>query len=177
LSRAGLGDEVVVAFVEKSPAPYSLSAKDVFQLKSLGVSSPVITSMLHHDSYVRTAAPDYASRAPAPSAPADPALSSPALNPVSGSTTSTSQAVLPPQTAPPGSPPPPAPMVETVPVSPGPDYDWAPGYWGWSNGAWIWIGGGWHDYGWFGWHHYGGWHGGHGWGGHDHDRGGHWGHH
>jgi len=37
---------------------------------------------------------------------------------------------------------PPAPQVEVVPVSPGPYYVWAPGYWGW-NGGWVWIGGQW----------------------------------
>jgi hypothetical protein len=35
---------------------------------------------------------------------------------------------------------PPAPQVEVVPVSPGPYYAWAPGYWGW-NGGWVWVGG------------------------------------
>jgi hypothetical protein len=38
--------------------------------------------------------------------------------------------------------PPPAPQVEVVPVAPGPDYVWAPGYWSW-NGGWIWVGGAW----------------------------------
>ena len=37
--------------------------------------------------------------------------------------------------------PPPA-QVEVVTVSPGPAYQWAPGYWSW-NGAWVWVGGGW----------------------------------
>ncbi len=66
---------------------------------------------------------------------------------------------------------PPPPRQEVVVVSPGPDYVWAPGYWGW-NGGWIWVGGGWvvrpHPRAvWVG----GGWvrHGG-GWGWH----GGHW---
>ena len=37
---------------------------------------------------------------------------------------------------------PPAPQVEVVPVAPGPEYVWAPGYWAW-NGGWVWIGGRW----------------------------------
>jgi hypothetical protein len=30
--------------------------------------------------------------------------------------------------------PPPAPLVEVVPVAPGPDFVWIGGYWGWDNG-------------------------------------------
>lgn len=37
---------------------------------------------------------------------------------------------------------PPPPQVEVVPVAPGPDYYWMPGYWNW-NGGWVWIGGNW----------------------------------
>jgi hypothetical protein len=37
--------------------------------------------------------------------------------------------------------PPPVP-VEVVPLTPGPDYYWAPGYWSW-NGAWLWVRGSW----------------------------------
>jgi WXXGXW repeat (2 copies) len=39
--------------------------------------------------------------------------------------------------------PPPQPQVEAVPVAPGPDYYWVPGYWGWNGGVWIWIRGNW----------------------------------
>ncbi|MHB8519243.1 MAG: hypothetical protein ACYDH9_00665 [Limisphaerales bacterium] len=37
--------------------------------------------------------------------------------------------------------PPPA-RVEIVPLVPGPDYVWAPGYWGWQGG-WVWMSGSW----------------------------------
>jgi hypothetical protein len=37
---------------------------------------------------------------------------------------------------------PPANVVEAVPVVPGPEYVWVPGYWGWNPG-WVWIGGRW----------------------------------
>ena len=37
---------------------------------------------------------------------------------------------------------PPPPQVEYVPVAPGPDYCWVPGYWYWGPG-WIWVGGRW----------------------------------
>jgi WXXGXW repeat (2 copies) len=35
---------------------------------------------------------------------------------------------------------PPAPIVEAIPVAPGPDYFWIGGHWHW-NGGWVWIGG------------------------------------
>jgi len=37
---------------------------------------------------------------------------------------------------------PPAPIVEPVPVSPGVEFVWTPGYWSW-NGGWVWISGRW----------------------------------
>src|SRR6266850_3537073 len=37
---------------------------------------------------------------------------------------------------------PPADVVEAVPVAPGPEYVWVPGYWAWNPG-WVWIGGRW----------------------------------
>ena len=36
---------------------------------------------------------------------------------------------------------PPALQVETIPVAPGPEYVWTPGYWSWSVGRWVWVGG------------------------------------
>ncbi len=36
---------------------------------------------------------------------------------------------------------PPAPIMETVPVSPGPEYFWVAGHWHW-NGGWVWVRGG-----------------------------------
>lgn len=38
--------------------------------------------------------------------------------------------------------PPPA-QAEAVPVAPGPDYTWTPGYWSWSGSTWVWVGGSW----------------------------------
>jgi hypothetical protein len=40
-------------------------------------------------------------------------------------------------------PPPPALKVEVVPVSPGPDYMWTPGWWSWNGYDYIWFGGYW----------------------------------
>lgn len=37
---------------------------------------------------------------------------------------------------------PPTPQVEVVPIAPGPDYVWLPGYWSIGvRGGWIWVGG------------------------------------
>src|ERR1700722_19924710 len=33
----------------------------------------------------------------------------------------------------------PAPIVEVVPVAPGPGYNWAPGHWAWRGGNWFWV--------------------------------------
>jgi hypothetical protein len=70
--------------------------------------------------------------------------------PATGSTSNSAPgaAAPAPQQSAPGGPamapavPPPSPQVEVMPAAPGPDYVWAPGYWGW-NGGWVWIGGGW----------------------------------
>ena len=66
---------------------------------------------------------------------------------------------------------PPAPQVEVVPVAPGPDYDWVPGYWYWGGTTWVWLGGRWTVRPWHGavwvrggWYRHGrgwAWHGGH----------------
>jgi hypothetical protein len=34
--------------------------------------------------------------------------------------------------------PPPAPIVEAVPMAPGPEYFWIAGHWHW-NGGWVWV--------------------------------------
>ncbi len=34
---------------------------------------------------------------------------------------------------------PPAAQVEVIPVSPGPAYVWAPGYWYWGGNRWLWY--------------------------------------
>ena len=47
----------------------------------------------------------------------------------------------------------PAPMVEAIPITPGPGYDWVPGYWNWDGSTWMWVYGSWRPYRFFGWHH------------------------
>jgi hypothetical protein len=67
---------------------------------------------------------------------------------------------------------PPAVQTEVVPVAPGPEYYWVPGYWGWSGRAYVWVGGRWAPRPWHG----AVWIGGH-WGRRGHGYvwvGGHW---
>ena len=147
LSSAGLGDEVVLAYIKNSPTSYRLSADDILHLKDAGVSSPVIAAMLGH-------AGSQGSQNPAGPTDNDQRLYAPANPPPQPEyPISAAQA------------PPPA-QVEVVPAPPGPDYYWIPGYWGW-DGGWIWIGGSWGFRGGFWGGYPGGW-GGYrgGWGGH-----------
>lgn len=141
LNAAGVGDEVILAYVNNCQSPFNLSANAILSLKEAGLTSPVIVAMLTHDNSLRNqnAPPPYAysqsSYAPAEQPPAAPAY------------------------APAEQTPPPTP-VEVMPAAPGPDYYWYPGYWGW-NGGWIWIGGGWGFRGGYGWggRYGGGWYG------------------
>jgi hypothetical protein len=36
---------------------------------------------------------------------------------------------------------PPAPLVERIPVAPGPGYFWRPGHWYWNGARYTWVGG------------------------------------
>jgi hypothetical protein len=128
LAQSGVGDDVVKAFIAQSHSYYKLSGADIAALKNAGVSSQALTEMMNHDSALR--AQEQSSSPPAPPAPI----------PV------TPQAAV----AQPGPPPPP--QVEILPVAPGPDYLWAPGYRSWYGGAWIWVGGGYYPRG--GYYHY-----------------------
>ncbi len=161
LMKSGVGDNVVIAFVNTSTQPYNLTADDILALRDADVSAPVVSAMLSHDSVLQSrsgqqpATGAAATAAPATTAPAAAAATTPAaptpqyLGANSTSppdTTSSSQGAA--VTA-----DPPDPLVEVVPVAPGPDYYWTPGYWGWNNG-WSWLGGRWAPYphGYYGYH-------------------------
>jgi hypothetical protein len=148
LSKAGLGDDVVLAYVKNSHAMFHLKADDILQLKDAGVSSGVITAMLNHDSALLEQSRAQSPMAPVPGQPLPPGANIPgSQTPVEAPLVDTTGGQAPP------------PEVEAIPVAPGPDYYWAPGYWGWDAG-WIWIGGGWYPRGHYGW----GFHGGGYWG-------------
>jgi hypothetical protein len=137
VAQSGVGDSVVLAFIGQSHSYYNLSGADITALKNAGVSSQVLTAMLNHDSALRvqehTSSPVTAAAvAPQPTVTQPGAASSTAIANQTPTTTMITQSEPPP------------PLVEVIPVSPGPDYVWAPGCWSWNGGAWIWIGGGWH---------------------------------
>ena len=73
LTRAGLGDEVLVALVETSGMVYSLTPRDVVELKRAGVSERVIVVMLRQGRTIQTPATQSAS--PAQSAALSPDFS------------------------------------------------------------------------------------------------------
>jgi hypothetical protein len=68
LAGAGTSEEVVMAFVQNSQAPFNLSADHVLYLKDVGVPSPVVAAMLTHDSAFRAQAPAPVVEAPPPQA-------------------------------------------------------------------------------------------------------------
>ncbi len=138
LAKSGVGDTVILAFIAQSHAYYNLSADNLTALKTAGVSSPVMTAMLNHDRALQTpsASSSANTSAPASAASPSPPADSGSEAVASDATPAPSEAVV--------APPPPAPQVEAIPVSPGPDYVWTPGYWSWNGGVWIWMGGYWH---------------------------------
>jgi len=165
LAQSGVGDPVVLAFIGQSHSYYNLSGADITALNNAGVSSQILTAMLNHDSALRaqeqSPSPAAATMvAPQPTVTQPGALSATAIPNQTPTTPVITRSEPPP------------PLVEVIPVSPGPDYLWTPGCWSWNGGAWIWIGGGWHypvrpGHAWIGGY----------WGGHGRGRvwvGGHW---
>ncbi len=69
LAGSGVGDDVVLAYIQNSQAPFNLTAEDVLYLKDIGLSPQVASAMLSHDTALRGQAQQYA---PAPTAPAAP---------------------------------------------------------------------------------------------------------
>src|SRR5437773_8681818 len=53
LAQSGVGDSVVLAFIDQSQSYYNLSGADITALKNAGVSSEVLTAMLNLDSALR----------------------------------------------------------------------------------------------------------------------------
>ena len=69
LSRAGLGDEVILALIEIDPVRYDLDAPRVLELKNAGVSERVLAAMLRSG----RSAPPVVTPVPPTSGPARPA--------------------------------------------------------------------------------------------------------
>jgi hypothetical protein len=69
LAGSGVGDDVVLAYVQNSQAPFNLSADDVLYLKDIGLSPQVTSAMLGHDTSLRGQPQQYAPAAAAPAPP------------------------------------------------------------------------------------------------------------
>ncbi|HVM48182.1 MAG TPA: DUF6600 domain-containing protein [Candidatus Acidoferrum sp.] len=80
LAGSGVGDDVLMAYVQNSQTPFDLTADNVLYLRDVGVSQAVITAMLNHDNAMRAQAPP---TAPPPYAPTEaPPSPAPAPAPV-----------------------------------------------------------------------------------------------
>src|ERR1039457_5097467 len=75
LAGSGVGDDVVLAYIQNSQAPFSLSADAVLYLKDIGLSPQVTSAMLSHDGTLRNQSQQYA-----PAAPAAPGAGAPPRN-------------------------------------------------------------------------------------------------
>jgi hypothetical protein len=53
LAQGGLGEDVVLAFIDTSPVAYELSVADIVWLNDLGISEKVIAAMINHGKALR----------------------------------------------------------------------------------------------------------------------------
>ncbi len=83
LATSGVGDDVVLAYIQNSQAPFNLTADNVLYLKDQGLSSQVTSAMLSRDTALRGQTQQYAPAPVAPAAPppAAPAAPAPAVQP------------------------------------------------------------------------------------------------
>ncbi len=85
LAERGVGDDVLLAFVAKAPAPMNLTAEEILYLNDLGISEAVITVMIRHRGTAEALATtpvvpptNPATAAAAPPPPAPPIVANPA---------------------------------------------------------------------------------------------------
>jgi hypothetical protein len=81
LAGSGVGDDVVIAYIQNSQVPFNLSADDVLYLKDIGLSAEVTSAMLTHDGTLRGQPPQYAPAAPGAPAPVAPTTPAPTVPP------------------------------------------------------------------------------------------------
>jgi len=171
LAQAGVGDDVLLAYVENSPTRYKLEVDEILYLHDLGISAEVIAGLVRHGQSFPEPAPTLSGATPQPSTPAENAITNPPPAAEAVPSDANAYAVTPPveqvnnnyfyQTlAPYGT------WIEepaygwcwrpTVAVV---DVNWRPycdrGRWLWTDCGWYWQS----DYAW-GWapFHYGRWH-------------------
>jgi len=172
LAQAGVGDDVLLAYVENSPTSYKLEVDEILYLHDLGISAEVISGLVRHGQSSPEAPPTLAGAPSQPSTPAGNADTNPPPPAAEAeASNANAYAVTPPvepvnnnyfyQTL--------APYGNWIEV---PSYGWC---WrptvavvdaGWQpycdRGRWLWTDCGWYwqsDYAW-GWapFHYGRWH-------------------
>ena len=68
LAQSGVGEEVVLAYIQNSSEPFNLNADQILYLKDLGISSQVTTAMLNRDAVLQSQ-PQIAQASPPPSEP------------------------------------------------------------------------------------------------------------
>ena len=182
LVQAGVSEEVLLAFASGSDQLFGLGADEIVYLNDLGVSTPVITAILQHDSSRGSAVAQKEAATPSFLLPPGAALNTPAPNIYPSSPTPSTPVAGASDTV---APPPPADVPATVPsvsyfyssLTPYGNWVQVEGYglcWqptvavvnaNWrpygDNGRWMWTDHGWYwysDYSW-GWapFHYGRW--------------------
>src|SRR6266446_8227719 len=57
LAESGVSEDVVMAYIQNSPAGFNLSADQILYVRDLGLSSQVITAMLNRDAALRSQPP------------------------------------------------------------------------------------------------------------------------
>src|SRR5215469_1987137 len=48
MSQAGMGDDVITSYIQKSDNPYTLDADQIIYLHDLGISSEVLNTLVNH---------------------------------------------------------------------------------------------------------------------------------
>src|SRR5437870_3419052 len=81
LAESGVAEDIVMAYIQNSPAAFNLSADQILYVRDLGLSSQVITAMLNRDAALRSQ-PQPSQLAPEPEPEAAPAPTVPVEAPL-----------------------------------------------------------------------------------------------
>jgi len=65
LTKAGVGDPVILTYIQNSATSYNLSAQDIIKLREQGVSSEVTSALIQRGTEMRQAAQEAANTSPA----------------------------------------------------------------------------------------------------------------
>src|SRR3954462_11310473 len=77
LAKSGVGDEVMLAYIDASPVAYDLTVDEILFFNDLGVSQKVITAAVKHGKEVRGSG---AAPAPIPTPVVEPARPAPVVD-------------------------------------------------------------------------------------------------